>query len=152
MRLLLFIWITSISYLAIYCASSLIRSYNDEYKKLQNYSSLHFKSHISATDVRWIEVYFGLSTQKRNRFEQLKLNALVFVKYRHVIEVESLKKREKGAHLWSYLFVDKESIDEWIIETEDPFHPWISLKWISMRVLKEEVAKKEGEMYHANAN
>lgn len=53
-------------------------------------------THAVGQDVRNIGAHLSYSTQKKNKLKQLRLNALVFVKYNLRLELRQREKEQKG--------------------------------------------------------
>jgi hypothetical protein len=64
-------------------------------------------------------VFDYLHSKRRNRLAQLKLNALVFVKYNLQLEMRQKSREEKGDTYDPICLSDMDSDDEWITEKED---------------------------------
>lgn len=74
-------------------------------------------------DVRGIGAPLIKYTQRRNRLEQQRLNALVFVKYNIRLDLRQEKRQERGETYDPICLSDLDSDDEWITEREDPCLP-----------------------------
>ena len=82
-------------------------------------------------DVKEIGVLLIMYTKKRNRLEQQRVNALVFVNYNINLELKQIKREENGDSYDPICLSDMESDDEWITEKEEPCLPedtsWIDI-------------------------
>jgi len=70
-------------------------------------------------------------TKRRNRLEQQRLNALVYVKYNLQLELRQKSREEKGETYDLICLSDIESDDEWITEKENPCLP-IDFSWMDI--------------------
>ncbi|KAJ0086542.1 hypothetical protein Patl1_08737 [Pistacia atlantica] len=64
-----------------------------------------------------------MHSKRRNRLEQQRLNALVFVKYNLQLKMRQKLREEKGEAYDPICLLDIESDDKWIMEKEDPCLP-----------------------------
>ena len=79
-------------------------------------------------------------SKKRNRLEQQRLNALVFIKYNINLELRQEKRQENGETYDPISLSDMEFDDEWITESEDPCLPQ-DTSWMDIHeCFEEEVA------------
>ncbi|KAL6501599.1 hypothetical protein OROGR_026732 [Orobanche gracilis] len=93
-------------------------SYGEECKELQELAIRVLSLTCSATgcDRNW-SIFYLVHSKRRNRLEQQRLNALVFVKYNIQLE---LRQRKRGDNYDPICLSDMESDDEWITEVEEP--------------------------------
>jgi hypothetical protein len=77
-------------------------------------------------------VFDYLHSKRRNRLAQLKLNALVFVKYNLQLEMRQKTREANGETYDPICLSDMDSDDEWITEKEGACLPedtaWMDLK------------------------
>lgn len=99
-------------------------SYGAECKELQRLAIRILSLTCSATgcERNW-STFDHVHSKKRNRLEQQRLNALVFVKYNLNLEMRLKKRQERGESYDPICLSDMESDDEWITEKEDPYLP-----------------------------
>ena len=92
-----------------------------ECNELQNFAVRVLSLTCSATgcERNW-SVFEHIHSKKRNRLEQQRLNALVFVKYNLNLESRQKIKEEKRETYDPICLSDMESDDEWITEREEP--------------------------------
>nr|KAJ0227509.1 hypothetical protein LSAT_V11C100007330 [Lactuca sativa] len=95
-------------------------SYGDECPKLQHLAIRVLSLTCSATgcERNW-STFDHIHSKKRNRLEQQRLNALVFVKYNINLDTRLQKRKERGETYDPICLSDMESDDEWITEKED---------------------------------
>ncbi|CAH1431758.1 unnamed protein product [Lactuca virosa] len=95
-------------------------SYGDECPKLQHLAIRVLSLTCSATrcERNW-STFDHIYSKKRNRLEQQRLNALVFVKYNINLDTRLQKRKERGETYDPICLSDMESDDEWITEKED---------------------------------
>ncbi|KAL6584924.1 hypothetical protein OROMI_004213 [Orobanche minor] len=93
-------------------------SYGEECKELQELAIKVLSLTCSATgcERNW-SIFDLVHSERRNRLEQQRLNALVFVKYNIQLE---LRQRKRGDNYDPICLSDMESDDEWITEVEEP--------------------------------
>ncbi|WOL06774.1 hypothetical protein Cni_G15508 [Canna indica] len=96
-------------------------SYGEECKELQSLAIRVLSLTCSATgcERNW-SVFDQIHSKRRNRLEQQRLNALVFVKYNLQLESRQKLREAKGDTYDPICLSDLESDDEWITEREDP--------------------------------
>ncbi|XP_028806378.1 uncharacterized protein LOC114761216 [Neltuma alba] len=99
-------------------------SYGGEGKELQKVAMRILSLTCSATrcERNW-STFDQVHTKRRNRLEQQRLNALVFVKYNLQLEMRQNIREEKGGTYDPICLSDIESDDEWITEKENPCLP-----------------------------
>ena len=99
-------------------------SYGEECKELQSLAIRVLSLTCSATgyERNW-STFEHVHSKKRNRLEQQRLNALVFVKYNLQLELRQTKREERGETYDPICLSDMESDDEWVTEIEDPCLP-----------------------------
>ncbi|XP_028753001.1 uncharacterized protein LOC114712623 [Neltuma alba] len=99
-------------------------SYGGEGKELQKIAMRILSLTCSATgcERNW-STFDQIHTKRRNRLEQQRLNALVFVKYNLQLEMRQKIREEKGETYDPICLSDIESDDEWITEKENPCLP-----------------------------
>ncbi|XP_028798861.1 uncharacterized protein LOC114754239 [Neltuma alba] len=99
-------------------------SYGGEGKELQKVAMRILSLTCSATgcERNW-STFDQVHTKRRNRLEQQRLNALVFVKYNLQLEMRQKIREEKGQTYDPICLSDIESDDEWITEKENPCLP-----------------------------
>ncbi|CAL5400431.1 unnamed protein product [Camellia sinensis] len=108
-------------------------SYGEECKELQKLAIRVLSLTCSATgcERNW-STFDHVHSKKRNRLEQQRLNALVFVKYNIQLELRQIKRQERGETYDPIYLSDMESDDEWITEKEDPClpedHSWMDIQ------------------------
>ncbi|CAL5436697.1 unnamed protein product [Camellia sinensis] len=108
-------------------------SYGEECKELQKLAIRVLSLTCSATgcERNW-STFDHVHSKKRNRLEQQRLNALVFVKYNIQLELRQIKRQERGEIYDPIYLSDMESDDEWITEKEDPClpedHSWMDIQ------------------------
>ncbi|CAL5384210.1 unnamed protein product [Camellia sinensis] len=108
-------------------------SYEEECKELQKLAIRVLSLTCSATgcERNW-STFDHVHSKKRNRLEQQRLNALVFVKYNIQLELRQIKRQERGETYDPIYLSDMESDDEWITEKEDPClpedHSWMDIQ------------------------
>ncbi|XP_028113558.1 pheromone-processing carboxypeptidase KEX1-like isoform X5 [Camellia sinensis] len=108
-------------------------SYGEEYKELQKLAIRVLSLTCSATrcERNW-STFDHVHSKKRNRLEQQRLNALVFVKYNIQLELRQIKRQERGETYDPIYLLDMKSDDEWITEKEDPClpedHSWMDIQ------------------------
>lgn len=107
-------------------------SYGGEGKELQKLAMRILSLTCSATgcERNW-SIFDQVHTKRRNRLEQQRLNALVFVKYNLQLEMRQKSREEKGDTYDPISLSDIESDDEWITEKEDPCLP-IDSSWMDI--------------------
>ncbi|KAL4561073.1 hypothetical protein LXL04_033235 [Taraxacum kok-saghyz] len=95
-------------------------SYGDECPELQHLVVCVLSLTCSATgcERNW-STFDHVHSKKRNRLEQQRLNALVFVKYNLNLNMRLEKRRERGETYDPICLSDMDSDDEWITEKED---------------------------------
>ncbi|XP_028122853.1 adenylate kinase isoenzyme 6 homolog HBR1-like [Camellia sinensis] len=109
------------------------KSYEEECKELQKQAIRVLSLTCSATgcERNW-STFDHVHSKKRNRLEQQRLNALVFVKYNIQLELRQIKRQERGETYDPIYLSDMESDDEWITEKEDPClpedHSWMDIQ------------------------
>ncbi|KAL6514191.1 hypothetical protein OROHE_019178 [Orobanche hederae] len=93
-------------------------SYGEECKELQELAIRVLSLTCSAMgcERNW-SIFDLVHSKRRNRLEQQRLNALVFVKYNIQLE---LRQRKRGDNYDPICLSDMESGDEWITEVEEP--------------------------------
>ncbi|KAL6536293.1 hypothetical protein OROGR_012865 [Orobanche gracilis] len=93
-------------------------SYGEECKELQELAIRVPSLTCSATgcERNW-SIFDLVHSKRRNRLEQQRLNALVFVKYNIQLE---LRQRKRGDNYDPTCLSDMDSDDEWITEVEEP--------------------------------
>ncbi|XP_027338045.1 uncharacterized protein LOC113851979 [Abrus precatorius] len=99
-------------------------SYGGDGKELQKVAMRILSLTCSATgcERNW-STFDQVHTKRRNRLEQQRLNALVFVKYNLQLEMRQKCREEKGETYDPICLSNIESNDEWIVEKEDPCLP-----------------------------
>ena len=92
-----------------------------ECNELQNFAICVLSLTCSAMgcERNW-SVFEHIHSKKRNRLEQQRLNALVFVKYNLNLESRQKIREEKRETYDPICLSDMESDDEWITEREEP--------------------------------
>jgi len=95
-------------------------SYGGEGKELRKIAMKILSLTCSATgcERNW-STFDQVHTKRRNRLEQQRLNALVYVKYNLQLELRQ-KSKEKGETYDPICLSDIESDDEWITKKENP--------------------------------
>lgn len=61
-----------------------------------------------------------MHTKKRNRLEQKRVNALVFVKYNLALEARQLRRIKQGDAYDPIILEELDPEDEWLVEVEAP--------------------------------
>ncbi|XP_027902994.1 uncharacterized protein LOC114163106 [Vigna unguiculata] len=107
-------------------------SYGGEGKELQKIAMKILSLTCSATgcERNW-STFDQVHTKRRNRLEQQRLNALVYVKYNLQLELRQKSREEKGETYDPICLSDIESDDEWITEKENPCLP-IDSSWMDI--------------------
>jgi len=107
-------------------------SYGGEGKELQKVAMKILSLTCSATgcERNW-STFDQVHTKRRNRLEQQRLNALVYVKYNLQLEMRQKSREEKGETYDPICLSDIESDDEWITEKENPCLP-IDSSWMDI--------------------
>ena len=99
-------------------------SYGDECPELQHLAVRVLS--LTCRDTGWERnwsTFDHVHSKKRNRLEQQRLNALVFVKYNLNLNMRLEKRRERGETYDPICLSDMDSDDEWITEKEDACLP-----------------------------
>ncbi|XP_027942227.1 uncharacterized protein LOC114195971 [Vigna unguiculata] len=130
-------------------------SYGVEGKELQNLAMRILSLTCSATgcERNW-SIFDQVHTKRRNRLEQQRLNALVFVKYNLQLEMRQKVREEKGDTYDPICLSDIESDDEWITEKEDPCLP-NDVSWMDIHesfTLEEGAPSKKRKRGPRNLN
>ncbi|XP_061352114.1 uncharacterized protein LOC133297067 [Gastrolobium bilobum] len=96
-------------------------SFGDECKELQTIAIRILSLTCSATrcERNW-SVFDPIHSKRRNRLEQQRLNALVFVKYNLQLEIRQKQREGKGDTYDPICLSDLDSDEEWITEQEEP--------------------------------
>ncbi|XP_061360438.1 uncharacterized protein LOC133304421 [Gastrolobium bilobum] len=96
-------------------------SFGDDCKELQTIAIRILSLTCSATrcERNW-SVFDQIHSKRRNRLEQQRLNALVFVKYNLQLEIRQKQREEKGDTYDPICLSDLDSDEEWITEQEEP--------------------------------
>ncbi|XP_057432600.1 uncharacterized protein LOC130725380 [Lotus japonicus] len=99
-------------------------SYGRDGNELQKIAMRILSPTCSATgcERNW-SVFYQIHTKRRNKLEQQRLNALVYVKYNLQLEMRQKTREEKGDNYDPICLSDIESDDEWITEKETPCLP-----------------------------
>ncbi|XP_030931017.1 uncharacterized protein LOC115956884 [Quercus lobata] len=99
-------------------------SYGVHCKELQNLAIhvLSLTCSVTGCKRNW-STFDHVHTKKRNRLEQQRMNALVFVNYNINLELRQIKREENGDSYDPICLSDLESDDEWITEKEEPCLP-----------------------------
>nr|KYP34797.1 hypothetical protein KK1_044202 [Cajanus cajan] len=107
-------------------------SYGGRGKELQKVAMRILSLTCSATgcERNW-STFDQVHTKRRNRLEQQRLNALVYVKYNLQLEMRQNSREENGDTYDPICLSDIESDDEWITEKENPCLP-IDASWMDV--------------------
>ncbi|XP_039123453.1 uncharacterized protein LOC120260074 [Dioscorea cayenensis subsp. rotundata] len=113
-------------------------SYEEECKELQNLAIRVLSLTCSATgcERNW-STFEHVHSKERNRLEQQRLNALVFVKYNIQLELRQEKREKRGETYDPICLSDMEGDDEWITEVEDACLPQDN-SWMDMNECFED--------------
>ncbi|XP_031496388.1 uncharacterized protein LOC116261699 isoform X4 [Nymphaea colorata] len=107
-------------------------TFGDETKELKNFAMriLNLTCSASGCERNW-STFSMVHTKKRNRLEQERLNALVFVMYNLKLKERDTRRKSMGDPL---CLDNIDSDDEWIVEKEDPVFPPSSLEdsWLDL--------------------
>ncbi|XP_061358412.1 uncharacterized protein LOC133302621 [Gastrolobium bilobum] len=96
-------------------------NFGEDCKELQTIAIRILSLTCSATgcERNW-SVFDQIYSKRRNRLEQQRLNALVFVKYNLQLEIRQKQREEKGDTYDPICLSDLDSDEEWITEQEEP--------------------------------